>query len=377
MNITIVQGPFLPVPPVAGGAVEKLWFELGREFARRGLGVTHISRLWPGLPKIGEVDGVAHRRVAGFDFPRSRFLAKVMDLVYSIRCFFAVRRSDIIVTNTFFLPVLLSLFSRRGAVYVSVHRYPQGQMNLYRRVDRIQCVSTAIADAVRAQAPDVAGLVKVVPNYIATRLPRAEAAATWTSRRREILFVGRIHPEKGIDLLIKAFAAIDTASRDGWSLRIVGPHLPPAGGGGEAFLASLKALASASNLPVEWTGPIYDAGDLNDAYRRAAIFVYPSVAAEREAFPLAPLESMAQGCPVITTDLRCFADFITPGVNASMFSLADGLAVPNFSAALAQLMGDDARRHAYSEAGIGTVEGFMLDGVADAFVDDFNSLRRP
>jgi glycosyltransferase involved in cell wall biosynthesis len=377
MNITIVQGPFLPVPPVAGGAVEKLWFDLGREFARRGLGVTHISRSWPGLPRLGDVDGVAHRRIAGFDFPRSRVLAKVMDLVYSIRCFFAIRRCDVIVTNTFFLPVLLSLFARRGAVYVSVHRYPQGQMNLYRKVDRIQCVSSAIADAVRQQAPAVARLVKVVPNYIATRMTQSEVAASWSSRRREILFVGRIHPEKGIDLLIQAFAAIDPAARDGWSLRIVGPHLPPAGGGGEAFLASLKAMAQAAGLPIAWTGPIYDREALNVAYRRAAIFVYPSVAGEREAFPLAPLESMAQGCPVITTDLRCFSDFITPGVNASTFALADGLAVKRFADTLAQLMADEARRRAYADAGVKTVENFMLDGVADAFVDDFNSLAKP
>ena len=128
MNITIVQGAFLPVPPVAGGAVEKLWFDLGREFARRGLGVTYISRLWPGFPTRERVDGVDHQRVAGFDHPGFHPLAKLMDLIYSVRVFFAVRRCDVIVTNTFFLPLLLSLFARRGLVYVSVHRYPQGQM---------------------------------------------------------------------------------------------------------------------------------------------------------------------------------------------------------------------------------------------------------
>lgn len=374
MNITIVQGAFLPVPPVAGGAVEKLWFDLGREFARRGLGVTHISRRWPGLPARGDVDGVAHRRVGGFDYPRSRVLAKLMDLVYSLRCFRAVRRSDVIVTNTFFLPLLLSLFARRGAVYVSVHRYPQGQMKLYRKVDRLQCVSTAIADAVRAQAPALGGLVKVVPNYVSTRLAESEVEAGWAARPRTVLFVGRVHPEKGIDLLLDAFAGIDATLRAGWTLRIVGPHETAAGGGGAAFLGRLKASAERLGLPVDWVGPIYDRAALNEAYRTARIFVYPSVAAKGEAFPLAPLEAMAQGCPVVTSDLACFADFVEPGVNADSFALGAPDVAAGLGRVVAALMADEPRQRAHSRAGLATVQNFTLTRVADVFVDDFRSL---
>lgn len=377
MNITIVQGAFLPVPPVAGGAVEKLWFDLGREFARRGLSVTHIARLWPGQPERSESDGVAYHRVAGFDYPRSRVLAKLMDMAYSLRCFGAVKRSDVIVTNTFFLPLLLSLFARRGAVYVSVHRYPQGQMRLYRRVDRLQCVSTAIADAVREQAPSVGALVKVVPNYVPSRLTDAEVADGWSARRNEVLFVGRVHPEKGIDLLLRAFAKLAPERRAGWSLRVVGPHETAAGGGGTAFLAALKQDALDRGLKVDWAGPIYDRDALNAAYRRSRVFVYPSVAARGEAFPLAPLEAMAQGCPVITSDLACFRDYVEPGRNAASFALAGADPSAALGSALEQLMHDHARQRAYSRAGLETSQAFTLDRIADVFVDDFSSLRRP
>lgn len=377
MNITIVQGAFLPVPPLAGGAVEKLWFELGREFARRGLAVTHISRLWPGLPARGDADGVAHRRIGGFDYPRSPWLAKAMDLIYSLRCLFALKRSDIIVTNTFFLPLLLTLFGRRGVVYVSVHRYPQGQMKLYGKVDRLQCVSTVIADAVREQTPSVGRLVRVVPNYVPTRLSEQEVAEGWAGRRREVLFVGRVHPEKGIDLLIEAWAAIDAARRAGWTLRIVGPHENAAGGGGGEFLAALKQRAADQGVEIEWSGPIYDGAELARAYRRARIFVYPSVAARGEAFPLAPLEAMAAGCPVVTSDLACFDDFVRAGVNAETFALAGGGAASSLSAAIAGLMGDEARLQAFSLAGLRTAGEFTLARVADVFIEDFTSLRRP
>lgn len=384
MNITIVQGAFLPVPPVAGGAVEKLWFDLGREFARRGLEVTHVSRAWPSLPDEGPIDGVMHRRLNGFDFPRSRVLAKLMDAVYSLRCLgtlWSMPRCDIVVTNTFFLPLLLGLLPqrRRGAIYVSVHRYPQGQMALYRRAARLQCVSTAIADAVRAQSPAVTELVKVVPNYVPSRLDEREVAATWNERRREVLFVGRVHPEKGIQLLIDAFAAIAPAARSGWSLRIVGPHEVAAGGGGATFKEGLEAKARSLNLPVEWSGPIYDRDQLNDAYRRARVFVYPSTAARGEAFPLAPLEAMACGCPAITSDLACFSDYVEPGVNADMFTLgpdtdSEAERAPRLSAVLQGLMADDARQHRYSQAGLQTAQHFTLARVADAFIADFGLL---
>ena len=391
MNITIVQGAFLPVPPIAGGAVEKLWFELGREFARRGLAVTHISRVWPGLPRADKVDGVAYQRLHGFNYPKSRLLAKLMDLVYSVRCLLAVKRSDVIVTNTFFLPMLLSWFARRGVVYVSVHRYPQGQMALYRHVDRLQCVSTAIADAVREQAPSVSKLVKVVPNYVPSRLDAADVTATWQARRRQVLFVGRVHPEKGVELLLDAFAAIPPSRRAGWQLRIVGPHTRAMGGGGEEFRAAMEARAQQLGLPVEWSGPLFDRDALNEAYRQARVFVYPSVAARGEAFPLAPLEAMARGCPVVTSDLKCFSDFVRPGVNADFFALADEPAVANrgvpqsgggsgaaqrLSAALQALMADEPRQRAYSLAGLLTAQEFTLSRVADAFVDDFDRLRR-
>ena len=374
MNITIVQGAFLPIPPVAGGAVEKLWFDLGREFAKRGLAVTHISREWPAVSSHHEIDGVRHRRVAGFDYPASRLLAKLMDLIYSVRCYFAVTRSDVIITNTFFLPVLLTLFNRKGVVYVSVHRYPQGQMSLYRRADRLQCVSTVVADAVRAQSPRVSSLVKVIPNYVASLIAEDLARSSWAGRRREVLFVGRVHPEKGIDLLIQAFAWITAETREGWTLRIVGPHQTSAGGGGEPFLESLRQSAERLGVPIEWTGPIYDRDALAQAYARARIFVYPSIAAKGEAFPLAPLEAMSQGCPVLTSNLGCFNDYVDRGVNAETFELDNPEPDRQLALALEALMQDELKLQSFSMAGLKTAERFTLKRVADAFIEDFRIL---
>src|SRR5579862_4174005 len=115
MKITIAQGAFLPVPPIRGGAVEKVWHGLAIEFARLGHQVTHISRQYDGLARQEHVAGVAHVRVPGFDTPRSRVQLKMLDMVYATRVRRILPVADILVTHTFWLPILVR--SRRyGAV---------------------------------------------------------------------------------------------------------------------------------------------------------------------------------------------------------------------------------------------------------------------
>ena len=65
MKITILQGAFLPVPPLRGGAIEKAWQGLGEAFVQAGHEVTHISRLWGDLPPKETIRGVQHIRVRG------------------------------------------------------------------------------------------------------------------------------------------------------------------------------------------------------------------------------------------------------------------------------------------------------------------------
>ena len=60
MKITIVLGAFFPVPPLMGGAVEKVWFALAQEFARLGHEVTQISRSHPDLPAADVLELLGH-----------------------------------------------------------------------------------------------------------------------------------------------------------------------------------------------------------------------------------------------------------------------------------------------------------------------------
>lgn len=60
MKITIVQGAFIPVPPILGGAVEKIYFKLGQEFVNLGHEVIHISRSHPSFDDKEDIRSITY-----------------------------------------------------------------------------------------------------------------------------------------------------------------------------------------------------------------------------------------------------------------------------------------------------------------------------
>src|ERR1700693_133083 len=219
MKITIVLGAFFPVPPTMGGGVEKVWFSLAPEFVKRGHDVVMVSRRMPGLPSEETIDGVQHLRVNGFATPTSLVWLKFLDLIYSLRTISILPLADIIITNTFWLPLLLR-DPKRGKIYVHVRRYPKGQIRFYRRTARLQAPSSAIAEQIKKEAPRLADRATTIPYPITTTL---QSPVPFLQRDKVILFVGRVHPEKGVHVLVDAFARGARAAFVGWQLLIVGP----------------------------------------------------------------------------------------------------------------------------------------------------------
>jgi hypothetical protein len=85
MKITIVQGAFLPIPPVLGGAVEKMWYNLAKEFVNQGHEVIYISKRYLESSTLELDNGINHIRVKGYKTPSSLILLKILDLFYSSR----------------------------------------------------------------------------------------------------------------------------------------------------------------------------------------------------------------------------------------------------------------------------------------------------
>jgi len=369
MRITIVQGAFMPVPPIFGTSVEKIWFALGQEFVRRGHQVTHISRHVPRLEPEEVVEGVHHIRVPSHDASRSLVRLKWRDLLYSRRALRVLPDADILVTNTFWFPILAPA-EQKGRLYVHIARYPKGQMRFYHKAARLQTVSTVIRNAICREVPQLAHRVKVIPNFVSQQA----LAPVAHQRDRCILYVGRLHPEKGVDLLIEAFARLLAKGFRDWRLRLVGPWEEAQGGGGGEYFRGLRNKSRGIEQFVEWIGPVFDAERLKSYYQQSSFFVYPSLAGRGEAFPLAPLEAMAEGCPPVVSSLECFRDYIRSESNGWTFDAQSGQKVESLVATLEQVLRNEQMIREVRDNALRTAEQFTLPKIADRYLNDFQEL---
>ncbi len=374
MRITIVIGPFYPIPPVLGGAVEKVHLLLAGAYRDAGHEVTIVSRRYAGFADDEVVDGIRHLRIASSDRSSKLFVNLILDLIYSLRAAAVLPFADITITNGFFLPLVLP-HRRAGKIYVQIGRYPKGQMPLYSRADRLQAVSKAVGRAVAQQAPWLARKVRVIGYAIPDAVFSVSADG---ARERVVLYVGRIAREKGIELLLAAFAALPgrtvPGALAGWTLRVIGPHAVVQGGDGDEYLARLETLAAQHAIPCEFIGPIFDEQTLIEQYRRAAIFVYPSLAEAGEALPRAPLEAMAAGCATVVSRLECFADYIEDGMTGLSFDHGGSNPAAELAAKLARLIGEPDLLHRISTAGRRAAEQFSVAPIAARMLEDFNAL---
>jgi glycosyltransferase involved in cell wall biosynthesis len=146
------------------------------------------------------------------------------------------------------------------------------------------------------------------------------------------LFLGRIDPNKGVGLLIRAFARLHDCSR----LAIVGPD--------EGTRREFERLVAKSGMggSVFFTGPLY-AEEKWSAFTDADVYVLPSV---HENFGMTVLEAMTCGTPVILTE-GC-------GI-ASQIKDRAGLVVPyeeeTLAGALQRLLDDRKLREKLGEGG--------------------------
>jgi len=374
MRINIVLGPFFPVPTVLGGAVEKAHLLLAPLYVAAGHQVAMISRRYGDFAADEVVSGVRHRRVTSFDRSPSMALNLPKDLIYSLRVAAMLPAADVTVTNSFFLPLVLP-HRKAGKIYVQVGRYPKRQMGLYGRADRIQAVSHAVAEAIVEQTPGAAK--KVVT--IGYAIPDIYFDGSGKSRRRKtIVFVGRLAREKGLDLLLKAFARLQREaslpSLEEWTLRIVGPHETSQGGDGEEYLHELKTLAADIGPACEFVGPVFNQQSLAAEYHDATVFVYPSRAETGEALPLAPLEAMGAGCAAVVSKLRCFDDYIENGVSGLIFDHRSGQPEVELAAALRRLIEDPALAERIAAAGNRNAQNFSAQVIAEKMLDDFRAI---
>src|SRR5581483_3318238 len=122
-----------------------------------------------------------------------------------------------------------------------------------------------------------------------------------------ILFAGRLHPEKGIFVLLDAFEIVHA--------QIPAARLLIAGDGPARDAASAKIRAR--NLPshVEWLGMVKHR-DMVNVFQRADVFCAPSITTRKwaEQVGASTLQAIACGVPVVSTRSGSIPEFIPDGV---------------------------------------------------------------
>jgi glycosyltransferase involved in cell wall biosynthesis len=169
---------------------------------------------------------------------------------------------------------------RKRAFWVAAQRAALTQADCFH--------ATAMSEYDEIRAAGLRGPVAVIPNGIdpfpTRKVPRSPGG------RRTVLSLGRIHPKKGLDRLVRAWASLE-AEFPLWQLKIVGPSE----GNHDK---QLQALAHRLGLQrVTIGGPLYEEAKI-EAYRAADLFVLPTL---NENFGLTVAEALSAEVPVIST----------------------------------------------------------------------------
>lgn len=206
--------------------------------------------------------------------------------------------------------------------------------------------------------------VHLLPNT-STQTASDIPMATGDEHPPVVLCIGRMHPEKGFDMLLAASAVMR---------RQHVPHRMVLVGGAQeghddyqdALQQTARALGVADD--VEFVGAV---DETTGWLGRASVYVQPS---RREAFGLAVLEAMQAGLPVVATSVGGLPELVDDGVTGRLVrsddpdALAAAITTLINDPALRRVWGDAGRRRADEQFGLGRFRAGVHDLYAAATV---------
>jgi GalNAc-alpha-(1->4)-GalNAc-alpha-(1->3)-diNAcBac-PP-undecaprenol alpha-1,4-N-acetyl-D-galactosaminyltransferase len=254
--------------------------------------------------------------------------------------------------NTTNIMTLVACWGLKVSTIVSEHVHPMfGQLNMADRL--LQKLTYRSANLIIVQTHAAVSFFPadryktyVLPNPVA--IPESETIQSQLyTDDRHLLAIGKLIPQKGFDLLIKAFAQVCDVHPE-WTLTILGE--------GE-MRAELEELCTELKLEdrVFMPGTIKN---IDAHLRKADIFALTS---RFEGFPVTLCEAMACGVPVIATDcLSGPREIIHNGIDGMLVvpENVDALAV-----GLDQLMSDPVKRQYFSHHAPKVLERFGVDPI--------------
>ncbi|WP_214103547.1 glycosyltransferase family 4 protein [Acrocarpospora catenulata] len=324
--------------PATFGGIEHHVAQLGRRLAARGHEVTVFCRANYTGERLDQLDGMRLRHLPTLG-------TKHLDaLTHSLTSTLAAAgRHDIVHYHALgpglFAPV--PRYLTRARVVQTIHGWDDLRAKwggLAQRVLRAgRWMSERVPNAVIGVSREISDAYGDSATYISNGVERPPddlgpepVMARGLKPGGYVLFVGRLVPEKAVDLLLRTFS------------RLPGDvSLAVAGGSAftEGYVTTLRELA-ARDPRIHLLGYVYG-DDLAALYRHAAAYVQPS---HLEGLPLALLEAASHGVPLIASGLGCHREIIaTEGPGGRIFRPGDPAGLRD---ALTQVLGDLDRERA-------------------------------
>jgi glycosyltransferase involved in cell wall biosynthesis len=218
---------------------------------------------------------------------------------------------------------------------------------------RVLTVSNASKEDILHYLGVPADKIEVVYNALDVRLATPPTGADITRVRERfqltspfILYAGNIKPHKNVDRLIEAYAILRRMGIVGVKLLIIGDQI--------SKYPNLRRLVHRFQLHqhVRFLGFVPEA-TLAALYRLASVFVFPSL---YEGFGLPPLEAMAAGAPVVTSNVSSL-----PEVVGDAALLIDPLQPESIAQAIARILGEPGLRSELVRRGHERVKAFSWE----------------
>jgi len=178
-------------------------------------------------------------------------------------------------------------------------------------------------------------------------------------RRPRVVFTGRLHPQKNLDLLLDAWPKVTANTQ---------ANLILVGQGPERDRLAERARALGVGDRVQFTGAVADPAEV---LRAADVFVLPSVA---EGMSNSLLEAMATGLPCVATDIGGNVDLLEGGIG----KLAPAKDPEAWSNTLIEVLSHpDLKRSLGSSARARVEREFALPVVIDRYLELYRRILRP
>jgi glycosyltransferase involved in cell wall biosynthesis len=179
--------------------------------------------------------------------------------------------------------------------------------------------------------------------------------------RKYILYAGTLEPRKNIQGILQAYGSLSEELLREYALVLAGGK----GWKDEKIHEQIRALRS-EGKDIKRTGYVPDE-DLPQIYSGAAVFVYPSF---YEGFGIPPLEAMACGVPVISSDNSSL-----PEVVGQAGIMVDANDTNRLAKVISEVLSDKKTADTMRRAGLSRAKEFSWESSAQAMIEVIESLK--